>query len=66
MGRVRTPSVDGLQSFNQFSNTPDPRKMVLGRNVVLPLEAVIGKPQQTGSTDEQCEVDEYISQLQNP
>ena len=42
-----------------------PTKMVLGRNVVLPLEAVIGKPQQTGSTDEQCEVDEYISQLQN-
>ena len=42
-----------------------PTKMVLGRNVVLPLEAVIGKLQQTGSTDEQCKADEYISQLQN-
>ena len=42
-----------------------PTMMVLGRNAELLLEAVIGKPQQTGSTDEQCEVDEYISQLQN-
>ena len=42
-----------------------PAKMVLGRNVVLPFEAVIGKPQQTDDLPEQCDIDVYISQLQN-
>ena len=42
-----------------------PTRMVLGRNVVLPLEAVIGKPQPSEDMHEPREVDRYISQLQN-
>ena len=42
-----------------------PTRMVLGRNVVLPVKAVIGKPQSSDNMHEPREVDEYISQLQN-
>lgn len=42
-----------------------PNKMVFGRDIVLPLEAVIGRPRSTSPGDEPCDTDLYISELQN-
>ena len=51
-------------SINSTTNQ-SPNKLVFGRNVVLPLEAVFGRPVLTDDTDDQCEVDEYKIELQN-
>lgn len=40
-----------------------PNLMMLGRNVTLPLEAVIGKP--FCGSDDEVEPDDYITELQN-
>lgn len=39
--------------------------MVFGRDIVLPLEAVIDRPRSTSPGDEPCDTDLYISELQN-